>query len=72
MVGHTMSTIYSTTTDVAVYHGKVVLFTGDQTGTRECVLVILPPNLAFTWKKCMVVDDKTRLCEWYANQGSSE
>ncbi len=72
VVGHTMSTIYSTTTDVAAHHGKVVLFTGDRTGTRECVPVILPPNLAFAWKKCMVVDDKMRLREWYANWGSSE
>ncbi len=72
VVGHTMSTLYSTTTDVATHHGKEVLFTRDRTGTRECVPVILPPNLAFAWKKCMVVDDKTRLREWYANQGSSE
>ena len=31
VVGHTLSTIYSTTTDIANYHGKVVLFTGDRT-----------------------------------------
>jgi hypothetical protein len=31
VVGHTLSTIYSTTTDVANYHGKVILFTGDWT-----------------------------------------
>jgi hypothetical protein len=61
VVGHTMSTIYSTTTDVAIYHGKVVLFTGDRTGTRKCVPVILPPLLTLAWKKCLVVDDKTRL-----------
>ena len=41
-------------------------------GTRKCIPVILPPNLAFAWKKCMIVDNKTRLREWYANQGSSE
>ncbi len=62
-----MSTIYSTTTDVATYHGKVVLFTGDWTETRECIPVILPPLLALAWKKCLVVDDKTRFGEWYAN-----
>jgi hypothetical protein len=63
----TMTTIYSTTTDVTTYHGKVGLFTGDRTGTRECVPVILPPLLALAWKKCLVVDDKTRLGEWYDN-----
>jgi hypothetical protein len=46
VVRHTMSTIYSTTTDVATYHGKVVLFTGDWTGTRECVPIIPPPSRA--------------------------
>jgi hypothetical protein len=35
LVGHTMSTIYSTTMDVSTYHGKVVFFTGDWTGTRD-------------------------------------
>jgi hypothetical protein len=35
VVGHTMSTIYSRTTDVLTYHGKVVLFTSDWTGTCE-------------------------------------
>ncbi len=64
VVGHTMSTIYSTTMDVATYHGKVVLFMGDWTGTRKCVPVILPPFLALAWKKCLVVDDKTRLGKW--------
>jgi hypothetical protein len=72
IVGHTMSTIYTTTTDVAAHHGKVVLFTGDRTGTRECVPVILPPILAFAWKKCWVVDEKTKLREWYANHNNSE
>jgi hypothetical protein len=70
VVGHTMSTMYSMTTDVATYHGKVVLFTGDWSGTHECVLVILPPLLALAWKKCLVVDDKTRLGKWYANNPS--
>ncbi len=40
VVGHTLSTIYPATIDVATYHGKVVLFTGDWTGTHECVPVI--------------------------------
>jgi hypothetical protein len=57
VVGHTLSTIYSTTTDIASYHGKVVLFTGDRTATRECVPVVLPPQSAFAWKKCRVIDD---------------
>ena len=67
VVRNTMSTIYSMTTDVTTYHGKVGLFTGDWTGTRKCVPVILPPLLMLAWKKCLVVDDKTRLGEWYAN-----
>jgi hypothetical protein len=32
VVGHSLSTIYSTATDIASYHGKVVLFTG----TGDC------------------------------------
>ena len=67
VVGHTLSTIYSTTTDVANYHGKVILFTGDRTATRECVPVVLPPLAAFAWEKCMVVDDRSKLAEWYAD-----
>jgi hypothetical protein len=43
VVGHSMSTIYSTTTDIATLHGKVVLFTGDRKGMRECIPIILPP-----------------------------
>ncbi len=30
VVGHSMSTIYSTTTDITTLHGKVVLFMGDR------------------------------------------
>lgn len=67
VVGHTLSTIYSTTTDIASYHGKVVLFTGDRTATRECVPVVLPPQSAFAWKKCRVIDDRSKLAEWYAD-----
>jgi len=67
VVGHTLSTIYSTTTDVANYHGKVILFTGDRTATRECVPVVLPPLAVFAWEKCMVVDDRSKLAEWYAD-----
>ena len=44
VVGHTLSTIYSTTTDVPNYHGKVIFFTGDKTATRKCVPVVLPPR----------------------------
>ena len=67
VVGHTLSTIYSTTTDVANYHSKVILFTGDRTVTRKCVLVVLPPLAAFAWKKCRAVDNQSKLAEWYAD-----
>ena len=66
-VGHTLSTIYSTTTDVTNYHGKVILFTGDRTATRKCVPIALPRLAAFAWKKCMAVDNRSKLAEWYAN-----
>jgi hypothetical protein len=29
VIGHSSSTIYSMATDIASYHGKMVLFTGD-------------------------------------------
>jgi hypothetical protein len=32
--GHSMTIIYSMTMDIATFHGKVVLFTGDRKGTR--------------------------------------
>ena len=67
VVGHSMPTIYSTATDIASFHGKIVLFTGDRKGTRECVPVVLPPQSAFEWKKCMVLDNATALQDWYAN-----
>jgi hypothetical protein len=67
VVRHTLSTIYSTTTDITNYHDKVVLFTGDRTATRECIPVVLPPLSAFAWKKCWVVDDRSKLAKWYAN-----
>ncbi len=51
VVGHTLSTIYSTTMDVVNYHDKVILFTGDRNATRECVPVVLPPLAAFAWKQ---------------------
>ena len=44
VVRHSMETIYSTTTDIAMLHGKVVLFTGDRKGTRKCGLIVLPPQ----------------------------
>jgi hypothetical protein len=62
-----MATIYSTTTDIASFHGKVVLFTGDRTGTCECIPVILPPQSAFEWKKCSVVNNKEKLLSWYTD-----
>jgi hypothetical protein len=58
VVGHSMSTIYSTMTDITTLHNKVVLFMGDRKGTRKCVPIILPPQSAFEWKKCSVIDDK--------------
>jgi hypothetical protein len=67
VVRHTLSTIYSTTTDIANYHGKVVLFTGNRTATRECVRVVLPLLSTFAWKKCRVVDDLSKLAEWYVD-----
>ncbi len=70
MVGHSMATIYSTTTDIASFHGKVVLFTGDRMGTHKCLPVILPPQSAFKWKKFSVVDNKEELLSWYANNPS--
>ncbi len=47
VVGHSMATIYSTTMDIASFHGKVVLFMGDCKGTRDCVPVILLPQSTF-------------------------
>ena len=67
VVGHSLSTIYSTATDIASFHGKNVLFIGDQKGTRECVPVVLPPQSAFEWNKCKVLDDPEAMQEWYAN-----
>jgi hypothetical protein len=60
-----MSTIYSTTRDVASLHGKIVLFTGDRKGGRECIPVILPPLAAFAWTTCKAIDDKSKLMAWY-------
>jgi len=67
VVGHSMSTIYSTATDIASFHGTIFLFTGDRKGTRECVPVVLPHQSAFEWKKCMVLDNATALQDWYAS-----
>jgi hypothetical protein len=62
-----MSTIYSTTTDVESLHGKIVLFTGDRRGSRECIPIVLPRISAFQWKKCAVIDDKDKLRAWYSD-----
>ncbi len=51
VMGHSLSIIYSTATDVASYHGKMAIFTGDRKETRECVPIFLPPTSAFEWKK---------------------
>jgi hypothetical protein len=70
VLGHSLSSIYSTTTDVASYHGKTVLFIGDRTYTRDCVPVILSSPAALSWVKCPVVEDKMKLAEWYADNRS--
>jgi hypothetical protein len=67
VVGHSVATIYSTTTDIPTFHGKVVLFTGDRKGTRDCVPVILPPQRSFEWKKCSVINHKEKLLLLYAD-----
>jgi hypothetical protein len=64
MVGHSMSTIYSTTTNVESLHGKIILFTGNRRGSRECIPIVLPKISAFQWKKCKVINDKEKLCAW--------
>jgi hypothetical protein len=69
-VGHSMSTIYSMTTDIAMFHGKVVLFAGDCKGTRECIPVIPPPQSTFEWKKCFVINGKDKLLSWCPNHPS--
>jgi hypothetical protein len=71
IIGLSLSTIYSTATDIASYHGKVVFFTGDCKGTRECIPVVLPPQNAFEWKKCLMLDDRTKLRDWYAKNPSA-
>ena len=35
--------------------------------TRQCALVVLPPLAAFAWKKCLAINDRSKLTEWYAN-----
>ena len=70
VVGHSMSIIYSTMTDITTFHGKVVLFTGDCKGTRERVPIILSPQSAFEWKKYSVIDDKGKLILWYSDHPS--
>lgn len=70
VMGHSLSIIYSTATDVASYHGKMTVFTGDRKATRECVPVFLPPTSAFEWKKCMIIDEKTKLRDFYADNPS--
>ena len=70
VLGHSLSTIYSTATDIASFHGKIVLFTGDRKRTWECVPMMLPPQSAFEWSTCKVLDDPTALHEWYANDTS--
>ena len=62
-----MSTIYSTTTDVESLHGKIILFTGNRRGSRECIPIVLPKISAFQWKKCKAIDDKEKLRTWYSD-----
>jgi hypothetical protein len=70
IIGHSLSMIYSMATDIALYHGKVVLFAEDCKRTRKCIPVVLPPQNVFEWKKCLVLDDRTNLRDWYANNPS--
>jgi hypothetical protein len=70
VVGHSMSTIYSTTTDVESLHGKIILFKDDHRGSRERIPIIMPKISAFQWKKCKVIDDKEKLCAWYSDNPS--
>lgn len=70
VLGHSLSCIYSTTTDVSSYHGKLVLFIGDRTSTRECTPVILPTPSALGWLKCSICEDKSKLADWYADNRS--
>jgi hypothetical protein len=67
VVGHSLSIIYSTATDVASFHGKMVLFTGDRKVTCDCAPVFLPAQSAFKWKTCTAIDNKTKLRNWYAD-----
>jgi hypothetical protein len=43
---------------------------GDCKGTCKCIRVVLPPQKVFEWKKCLVLDDRTKLRDWYANNPS--
>ena len=70
VLGHSMATIYSTATDIATFHGKIVLFIGDRKETRDCIAVELPPKSAFEWTKCNVLDDPEAVQEWYADNRS--
>ncbi len=72
VIGHSLSTIYSTITDIASYHGKMVLFIGDRTSTRECTPVVLPSLSAFAWVKCKICEDKSKLAEWYYADNRNE
>jgi hypothetical protein len=70
VVGQSVSVIYSTATDIASYHGKVVLFTWDRKSTQDCVPLFLPSTMAFAWKKCKVIDEQSKLRDWYADYPS--
>ncbi len=70
VVGHSMSTIYSTTMDITMFHGNWVLFTGDCKGNRECIPIILHPQSAFKWKKCLAINNKEKLLSWYTKHPS--
>ena len=71
VVGHSMSIIYSTMTDITTFHGKVMLFTRDRKETRKCIPIILPPpQSAFKWKQYSVIVDKGNLILWYSDHPS--
>jgi hypothetical protein len=53
--------------EIVAYHGKVVPFTGNCKGNRECTPVILPPQNPFKRKKCLPINNKPKLFEWYVD-----
>jgi hypothetical protein len=70
IMGHTLSKIYFTNTDVAMYHGKVVLFTVDWHSRWVREPIITPPNSTFEWKQYNAIINRPALVAWYVNNSS--